>query len=102
VALERGAHPFFIAKTAAAGDAVDALLGFFQQAPGGFQPEHFDAWPLHVDHIPFRGDKQSGIGTELGHPGLEEDAHPAAFATAGQAEPGPRRRVVQILSNDGW
>jgi hypothetical protein len=31
VALERGAHPFFIAKTAA-GDAVDALLGFFQQA----------------------------------------------------------------------
>ena len=42
--LERGAHPFFIAKTAAAGDAVDALLGFFQQAPGGFQPEQFDCF----------------------------------------------------------
>jgi hypothetical protein len=30
VALERGAHPFFIAKAAAAGDAVEALLGIFQ------------------------------------------------------------------------
>jgi hypothetical protein len=44
VVLERGAHPFFIAKTAAAGDAVDALLGFFQQAPGSFQPEQFDCF----------------------------------------------------------
>jgi hypothetical protein len=44
VALERGAHPFFVAKTAAAGDVVDAVLGFFQQAPGGFQPEHFDCF----------------------------------------------------------
>jgi hypothetical protein len=26
--LERGAHAFFIAEAAAAGDAVDALLGF--------------------------------------------------------------------------
>jgi hypothetical protein len=31
-----------IAKTAAARDAIDALLGFFEQAPGGFQPEHLD------------------------------------------------------------
>jgi hypothetical protein len=28
--LERGTHPFLIAKTAAARDAVDALLGFFE------------------------------------------------------------------------
>ena len=44
VALERGAHPFFIAKTAAAGNAVDTLLSFFQQAPSGFQSEHFDCF----------------------------------------------------------
>lgn len=44
MALERGPHPLFIAKAAAAGDPVDALLGFFQQAPGGFQPEYFDCF----------------------------------------------------------
>jgi hypothetical protein len=42
MALERGTHPFLIAKTAAARNAVDALLGFFEQAAGGFQPEHLD------------------------------------------------------------
>src|SRR6202140_662213 len=42
MALERGTHPFLIAKTAAARDAIDALLGLFEQAPGGFQPEHLD------------------------------------------------------------
>src|SRR3984957_13718495 len=42
VALERRAHPFLVAEAAAARDAVDALLGFFEQAPGGFQPEQFD------------------------------------------------------------
>jgi hypothetical protein len=44
VALKCGSHPFFIAKTAASGAAVDALLGFFQQAPGGFPPEQFDCF----------------------------------------------------------
>jgi hypothetical protein len=42
VASERGAHPFFIAEAAVASDAIDALLGFFEQAPGGFEPEDFD------------------------------------------------------------
>jgi hypothetical protein len=36
VALERDAHPFFTAKTTA--DAVDAILGFFQQTPGAPSP----------------------------------------------------------------
>ena len=40
MALKRGAHPFFIAKAATAGDAVDALLRIFQQAACGLQPEH--------------------------------------------------------------
>jgi len=38
VALERDAHPFFTAKTTAAGDAVDAVLGFFRQTPGAPSP----------------------------------------------------------------
>src|ERR1700726_2806895 len=42
MAPERGAHPFLIAEAAAAGDAVDTLLGFFEQASGGFQAEQFD------------------------------------------------------------
>src|ERR1700722_13535755 len=42
VALERRAHPFLVAEAAAARDAVDALLGFFEQASGGFQAEQFD------------------------------------------------------------
>src|SRR6266478_5437819 len=42
MAPERGAHPFLIAEAAAARYAVDALLGFFEQTSGGFQPEQFD------------------------------------------------------------
>jgi acyl-CoA reductase-like NAD-dependent aldehyde dehydrogenase len=35
--------------------------------------------------IPFRGDKQSGIGTELGHAGLEEYTQPRIINMAKQA-----------------
>jgi hypothetical protein len=34
--------------------------------------------------IPFRGDKQSGIGTELGHAGLEEYTQPRIINMAKQ------------------
>ncbi|MDQ1452949.1 MAG: hypothetical protein QOK38_2815, partial [Acidobacteriaceae bacterium] len=44
MSLEGGAHTLLITESAAARDAVDALLGFFKQAPGGFQPEHFDCF----------------------------------------------------------
>jgi hypothetical protein len=40
--LERGAHSFLVAEAATAGDAVDALLGLFQNLTGGFHAKHLD------------------------------------------------------------